>query len=138
MQLAHPFEPSVMSLLVISAFMSLVTFIKATVLETVILWFLKWGSFLRSLLAASIVNLATTILGFAISTFTFSWEQFNEPVFTLKGILLWGVFVAIEGGLLALIDKKPLRKSLMASCIMNAGNYVLLYLLPLMLLSLHY
>lgn len=138
MHLAHFVDTSLVYLLVIFAFQTLVSFIKGTLLEAVILWHMKWGSFTRALRASFFVNLVTAILGFSISILTFTWGQFDAPVFTLKGIFLWGVFTAIEGGLLSLIERKHLGKSLVASCIMNAGSYVLLYLLPLILFSLRY
>ncbi len=126
------------SLLITFVFQSLVTLIKATLLEAIILWHLKWGSFTRSLRIAFFLNLVTATLGFAFSSFNLYWAQFSKPFFTLKSIFLWGVFIAIEGGLLSLIDRKRLAKCLVASCIMNASSYILLYLLPLMLFSLRY
>jgi hypothetical protein len=138
MDLPHFFDTPSFYLWIALAFQALVAFLKEAFLEAVILWHLKWGSFLRSLLTALIVNLPTTILGFAVSMCAFTWQHLDESVFDFKGILLWCVFVAIEGGLLSLMNKKLLWKSLGASFIMNTSSYVLLYLLPLLLLFLRY
>jgi hypothetical protein len=133
MHLTHLSDYDLDYFLMFTALPHFLFFIRATVLETIILRSLKWGSFMRSLLMASFVNLATTMLSLAISIFTHPQVQLVVRVFALKNILYWGITVALEGGLLALMDKKPLGKGLVASCAMNAGSYVLLHLLPLLL-----
>jgi hypothetical protein len=61
--LAYFVGTSLVYLLITFAFQALVTLIKATLLEAIILWQLNWGSFTRSLRIAFLVNLVTQYWG---------------------------------------------------------------------------
>jgi len=88
------------------------------VIETLALWLLKWNSFGRSLLAAFLMNLVSTIAGFILLAFSFLIGNFY--ILFVVGYLL---SVLIEGGVLMLMKKGAARQNWIASLIANAASY---------------
>jgi hypothetical protein len=114
----------------------LVAFVLVVLLEAVVLAKLKWNTFKRSLLDSFLVNLATTIVGLILaSVFSYPfWDQFSYTLgMILSVVLLWGLSVLIEGGLLFVIGRKTLAKAYRAALFINISSYILLALLRLIL-----
>ncbi len=88
------------------------------VIETLALWLLKWNSFGRSLLAAFLMNLVSTVFGFVL--FGLSIFGVNFYVIFLLGFFL---SVLIEGGVLMLMKKGAARQNWIASLVANAASY---------------
>ena len=96
-----------------------------TVLEGLVLWLLHWGSFKRALLAAFVMNLATTILGVGIIPFTISLGYWGLLIDLALSILA-------EGGILMLFKRDAARENWLAALAANTASY-LLVILPLYL-----
>ena len=93
--------------------------------EAAVLFFLKWGTFKRSLLAALVMNLVTTLIG-------------GGMIFLLSNIYLgllvdFLLSVLIEGGVLMLFNRETVRKNWIAALAANAVSYLLI-LLPAVLI----
>ncbi len=114
---------------------ALVVFALVILLEAVVLWLMEWDTFLRSLLDSFLANLATTLLGVFFTPMTSSSGTIDESSFILKFLLLWGLSVLLEGGLIHIIRRKSLVRTFGASCIMNIGSYILLFILYQVLLK---
>lgn len=95
--------------------------------EAVVLKLLKWGTFLRSLLASFLMNLASTLIGVGLVI-----------VVDVEGlwfvVIAWAVSVVIEGGVLTLMKRDAGRQNWLAVLVANVASYLLL-VLPLFLLS---
>lgn len=86
--------------------------------ESLILWLLKWGSFKRSLLASFVINLSTSILGIGIVAFTIQWGVW--------GLLIdFGLSVLIEGAILMLLKRNAARENWVAALAANGASYLL-------------
>ena len=97
-----------------------------TALESLVLWLLHWGTFKRALLAAFVMNLATTILGVGIVLFTVTLSY--------GGLLIdWALSILVEGGILMLFKSGAVRDNWLAALAANTASY-LLVILPLYLL----
>ena len=113
--------------------------------EAIMLWLLKWGSFWRSLRDSLIVNGASALVGIVMYVLgtpreVYSgydparggriYEQFPPTIPPLLAALLaWGLSVAIEGGLLFLLAKRPAGQTWRAALAMNIVSYMGLGLL---------
>jgi hypothetical protein len=97
-----------------------------SVLECLVLWLMHWGSFKRALLAAFVMNIATTILGVGIVPFTISLGYWGLLIDLLLSILA-------EGGILMLFKSGAARQNWLAALAANTASYVLI-ILPLYLL----
>jgi len=95
------------------------------VAEAAVLFFLKWGTFKRSLLASLVMNLVTTLIGGGLM-FLLS----NTYLGLLVDFLL---SVLIEGGVLLLFNRETVRKNWIAALAANAVSYLLI-LLPAVLI----
>lgn len=126
---------AILMVLLMYGLAALVAFALVILLEAVVLWLMEWDTFLRSLLDSFLANLATTILGVFFTPMTSSSGTTDEPGFILKFLLLWGLSVLLEGGLIHIIRRQPLVRTFRASCIMNTGSYILLFILYLVLLK---
>ena len=94
-------------------------------LESLVLWRLRWGPYKRALLAAFVMNLATSILGVAVVPFTLQLRFW--------GLLIdFAVSVLVEGGILMLFKRGAARENLVAALAANSASYVLI-MLPLYL-----
>ena len=88
------------------------------VIESLALWLLKWSSFGRSLLAAFLMNLVSTVLGSV---------QVGPSIlginFYVIFLLAFFLSVLIEGGVLMLMKKGAARQNWTASLVANAASY---------------
>jgi hypothetical protein len=95
-------------------------------IESIILWRLRWGSFARSMLAGFVMNFATSVLGLGL-------------IAALLYLGYWGLLidfaisVLVEGGILMLFKRGAARENWKATLIVNAASY-LLVILPMYLL----
>jgi hypothetical protein len=94
------------------------------VIESLALWLLKWDTFGRSLLAAFLMNLVSTIIG--LVPFGVVLAGLNYSSLFLLAFLF---SVLIEGGVLMLMKKGAARQNWIASLFANALSYVFLAVL---------
>lgn len=112
-------------------------FLLVVAVETVVLQRLKWGSLLRSLRDALIINIGSTMLGILMVIFLLIpgatlWS--NIPIYTQEIILLFvslALTIAAEAGLLHLLRSDPETSIWRAAAIINVVSYGLLLLLLL-------
>ena len=97
-------------------------FIPIVAVEAVVLLLLKWGSFWRCVRDSLIVNFATTLLGIVLALL-FPWYDAPSVGFF---VLAWLLSVAVEGGLLFLLRRRPARQTWIAALSINTASYVLL------------
>lgn len=104
-------------------------------IEAAVLKLLKWGTFGRSLLAVSVANIATTLIGLI-------WLAINYlgSLALQIGVSGWlGLVVAfilsflVEAGILMLFKRGAARENWVASLVANIASY-LLVILPVYLL----
>ena len=95
------------------------------ILESLVLWRLHWGTFKRSLLAAFVMNLATSILGAGVVVVTL-------PLGIWGFLIDIGLSVLVEGGILMLFRRGAARENWVAALAANTFSY-LLVMLPLYL-----
>jgi hypothetical protein len=107
--------------------LGLVSFAAVIVIEAVVLWGLRWAGLWRSLLAAFLMNLLTTLVGFVFLGVLLAPD--NWLLWLLIWFVAWLLSVALEWGVLALMDRQKLRRAFVASLVANAATY-----LPLLLL----
>jgi hypothetical protein len=118
-------------------------FLPIVLIESLVLWRLKWGSFQRSLVDSTIINIASTLCGlvlFVMFTLT-AFQCVRVPagdglhtvnscdwlVSPLIGLaVLWALTVAIEGGVLLLLKRHARRQTWIAALVSNAASYVLI------------
>ena len=102
----------------------IVAYLALSLLESIVLRLLKWGTFWRSLLASLLMNLPSTLVGF--------WLIWLAAFLRLNrlGIWLipatWALSVAIEGGVLVLMKRDGGRQNWMAALAANTASYLLL------------
>ncbi|MBD2579682.1 hypothetical protein [Oscillatoria sp. FACHB-1406] len=102
------------------------------VCETLVLWQLEWGTWQRSLLDASLTNMTSGIIGLPLSLINFAALYRILPpaiFFPLWLFLSWALSFLIEGSMLLLLRRKPLRETAFASAVANAASYCVLILL---------
>jgi len=109
----------------------LMVFVPIWIVETLVLWGLKWGSFGRALLDALIANIASTVFGLVFFTLfsNTSIRLTNSPI--LWFIALAALSILIEGGVLLLLKRHPPRKTWTSAIAANLASYALLGLLAL-------
>jgi hypothetical protein len=116
-------------------------------IEAIVLWLLKWGSLWRSLRDSLIVNVASALVGgvmYVLGTprdiYTGYdparggriYEQLPPSIPPLlAGLLAWGLSVAIEGGLLFLLARRPAYQIWTSALVINIVSYALLGMLVL-------
>lgn len=88
--------------------------------ETLVMFLLKWGKFLRCLLASFVMNLVTTLVGGGL-IFLFS----NVYLALLVSFVLSAL---IEGGVLMLFRRGVMRENWIAALAANAASYLLILL----------
>ncbi len=92
-------------------------------LEGLVLWRLKWGGLLRSLLASFVMNLVTSILGIGVVPFT---TQIG-----FWGVLIdFGLSILCEGAILMLFKRNSVLENWRVALISNCVSYLLI-ILPL-------
>lgn len=100
-----------------------------TLLEAIVLLLLKWGTFGRSLVAALVMNLVTTMIGFGMLVF-----MKGDAVYL--GLLLdFLLSILIEGGVLMLFKRGAPRANWIAALSANAASYLII-ILPLFIFGL--
>lgn len=102
----------------------IVAYLALSLLESIVLRLLKWGTFWRSLLASLLMNLPSSLVGFWLI-----WRAVFSSLNRL-GIWLilaaWALSVAIEGGVLVLMKRDGGRQNWMAALAANTASYLLL------------
>ncbi len=99
-----------------------------SVAEAVVMFLLKWGSFVRSLLASLLMNVTSTIFGGVLVVVGF----YSDPYLLLAiGFVL---SVVIEGGVLMLMKRDSGLRNWIVSLVANSASYLLI-LLPIILLN---
>jgi hypothetical protein len=123
--------------------LGLVAFVPIVLIEALVLWRLKWGSFGRSLGDSAIVNLASTLVGlvlfvlFVQTAFQCQRVPAGDGQHTINScgwlvsplvglVVLWALSVAIEGGVLLLLKRHAPRQTWIAALAGNAVSYLLL------------
>jgi hypothetical protein len=123
--------------------LGLVAFVPIVLIEALVLWRLRWGSFGRSLGDSAIVNLASTLVGlvlfalFVQTTFQCVRVPADDGQHTINScgwlvsplvglVVLWALSVAIEGGVLLLLKRHARRQTWIAALASNAVSYLLL------------
>ena len=109
----------------------IVAYLALSLLESIVLRLLKWGTFWRSLLASLLMNLPSTLVGFWLIWLAgFSRTYTEETPLNRLGIWLipaaWALSVAIEGGVLVLMKRDGGRQNWVASLAANTASYLLL------------
>lgn len=95
-------------------------------IEALVLRGLKWEPFRLSFLDSLVINLTSTAFG--VLLFAFSAWTLNQGAAAL--LLLSGVLsVLIEGGVLTLLKRHPLRQTWTAAVAINAASYAFLFVL---------
>jgi len=102
----------------------IVAYLALSLLESIVLRLLKWGTFWRSLLASLLMNLPSTLVGFWLIWLA-GFSGLNR-----LGIWLipatWALSVAIEGSVLVLMKRDGGRQNWMAALAANTASYLLL------------
>jgi len=102
----------------------IVAYLALSLLESIVLRLLKWGTFWRSLLASLLMNLPSTLVGFLLI-----WQVEFSRLNRLQFLLIpaaWALSVAIEGGVLVLMKRDGGRQNWMAALAANTASYLLL------------
>jgi hypothetical protein len=105
----------------------IVAYLVIFLIESIVLRLLKWGTFRRSLLVSLLMNLPSTLVGFLLI-----WLAGFSRLNRLGGWLVlptWALSVAIEGGVLVLMNREGGRQNWTASLAANTASYVLLFVM---------
>ena len=120
----------------------MMAFVPIVLIESLVFWRLKWGSFGRSLADSALINVASTFCGlvlFIVFTLT-AFQCIRFPVDAeghlgtecswlvppLLGLVaLWALTVAIEGGVLLLLKRHTSRQTWIAALAGNVASYAL-------------
>ena len=102
----------------------IVAYLALSLLESIVLRLLKWGTFWRSLLASLLMNLPSTLIGFWLIRVV-EFSRLNRLQFLLIPAA-WALSVAIEGGVLVLMKRDGGRQNWVASLAANTASYLLL------------
>lgn len=94
-------------------------------LEAFVLRAMKWGNFRRALIASTVMNAVTTVLGF----FLLDLLDVIDPLFGL--LLGWALSVGLEGGMLLLLNRGRARANWLGALVANTASYILLAILLL-------
>ncbi|HLE28218.1 MAG TPA: hypothetical protein VI793_08880 [Anaerolineales bacterium] len=85
--------------------------------EAVTLRVMKWGTFLRSLLASFVMNAVSGIAGIFIASLI-------RSLGVLWWLLAYALSVAVEGGVLMLMNRGQARQNWQAALVANAVSYL--------------
>jgi hypothetical protein len=88
------------------------------VVESLVLWLVRWGTLARSAVASFVMNTATTLVGLAL--------RLPLPRALVFGFL---ISVVVEGLILMLLNRQRKRRSLLASLAANFVSYSALVVL---------
>jgi hypothetical protein len=118
--------------LLFGLFAGLIAFVLIVVIESIVLWLLKWGTLGRSLRDSAVVNFVSLLVGFVVILLgvtlfpslmlypASSWFPF------IFGPLTWVLSVLIEGWLLGLRQHYEPRRTWTAALVINSVSYLLL------------
>jgi len=123
--------------------LGLIAFVPIVLIESLVLWRLRWGSFGRSLGDSAIINVASTLVGLVLFTLFVqtAFQCVRVPagdgqhtvnscgwlISPLLGLaIFWALSVAIEGGVLLLLKRHAPRQTWIAALAGNAVSYLLL------------
>jgi len=109
----------------------IVAYLVIFLFESIVLRLLKWGAFWRSLLASLLMNLPSTLAGFGL-LWLFGPSSLNRLGIWLV-LATWALSVAIEGGVLVLVNRDGGRQNWTASLVANTASYLLLLAIPQLL-----
>jgi hypothetical protein len=102
----------------------LVVFLPVLIVETIVLWWLRWARLGRAALDALVMNVASTVVG---ATLVFAVYELDTLLSVLLGLLTaWGLSTMIEGGVLWLMRREAMRRIMFVSAIANAASYLIL------------
>jgi hypothetical protein len=118
-------------------------FLPIVLIESLVLWRLRWGSFRRSLVDSFIINIASTLCGlvffvmFTLTLFQCTRVPASDGLHTVNScdwlvspllglVALWALTVAIEGGVLLLLKRHARRQTGIAALVSNAASYALI------------
>lgn len=107
----------------------IVALLGVTIVETVVLLRLKWGSFLFSFVTSFVMNLASTIVGFWMA------QALNTEITVGIFLMLFVISVFLEGGIMLLFNQSrhEVEKVWRLAVISNVISYILLGLFSLYL-----
>ena len=103
----------------------IVAYLALFLIESIVLRLLKWGTFWRSLLASLLMNIPSTLVGFCLLWLFGAWRSQGLEVWFVV-LATWALSVAIEGGVLVLMNRDGGRQNWMASLVANTASYLLL------------
>ena len=110
-----------------SLFHLIVAFAIVVLTEMFILRQIYGCSLRRSLRDSFVTNLVTTILGVIFFTHFAPFDIFNSGGdLLLLMIVAYGLSVLIEGGVLFVLGRTPIKKTYRAAALANIGSYTLL------------
>jgi hypothetical protein len=97
-------------------------------IEMLVLRGLKWGSLRASFVDSFVVNLISAMVGVFFAVLAFSLTSLTLGFAPL--LLILGAFtVLIEGAVLTLMKRHPLRQTWIAAVVINVVSYAFLYVL---------
>jgi hypothetical protein len=102
----------------------IVAYLVLSLLESIVLRLLKWGTYWRSLLASLLMNLPSTLVGFLL-IWLVEFPRLNRLGIWLI-LAAWALSVAIEGGVLVLMKRDGGRQNWVAALAANTASYLLL------------
>lgn len=94
-------------------------------LEAFVLRAMKWGNFRRALIASTVMNAVTTVIGF----FLLGLLDVMGPLVSL--FTGWALSVVLEGGLLLALNRGRARANWLGALVTNTASYILLAILLL-------
>ena len=104
----------------------IVAYLVLSLLESIVLRLLKWGTYWRSLLASLLMNLPSTLVGFLL-IWLVEFPRLNRLGIWLI-LAAWALSVAIEGGVLVLMKRDGGRQNWIAALAANTASYLLLFI----------
>jgi hypothetical protein len=106
--------------------LTIVLFLIIILMETLVLRGLKWGSPWASFTDSVIVNIVSALAG--VFLFAFSGTALNLGLAPLL-LILGTLTVLIEGGILTLMKRHPLRQTWIAAVAINVVSFAFIYVL---------
>jgi hypothetical protein len=98
------------------------------IVEAIVLWLAAWSGPSRSALASLLMNVVTSIVGFAF----LNWDARQVWLFV---VVTWALSVIIEAGVLMLLKRGAFVENVRASLIANVASYALIVMPGLWLMG---
>jgi hypothetical protein len=115
---------------VIALAIGAMAFLMISILEALILRLIRWGDIGQSLRDSLLINLVTTVIGFALAFGVFgfydSFSNFYLKEFLPVYLFMWVLTILIEGLLLGLMRTHSAKKTWIAAILVNTCSYLLL------------